>query len=474
MNKKKIFSILSIGVLTSLLILPQLTLGHDAFKSTASIERTLDLLPLLKEALEGKRADITPATYTLHSSATGSDYLFEISNVYLDASKNIIIKHAGYIRNLTAFNGLSYVDFDYEECGCDKNIEVLCGRYSEESNFIEMASIHIESSNVVIFETNFSVRNKNEKFIDQTLTKLSIKYNCTNGSEDNLETETAIWDGAFDFSNKMQNGMQEYPYLINTCAEMRALARVNNSGVDLKGVYFRLEQGLNFHDENVKYIPVGTKEHKFNGHFFGNSKVISVQETVKDTNYWGIFGSVGSSGELLNVSSAGTVYLDNCTYVGGIAGESQGTISLATSMMNFQGIGKDAASKCTYVGGIVGRMSKSTVTGSSSVTSMYFDSSSSILGGIAGYTELGCKIESVQFCSILSAADTSAFVGGIAGMLYENVSMSEVLKSCYVSSDDNLMFNYSITDGEVSTPVDVGEASNYYHGRLVGYAAKTD
>ena len=77
------------------------------------------------------------------------------------------------------------------------------------------------------------------------------------------------------------NGTEKTPYLIKTTNDLDALALSVNNGTNYEGVYFQLENSLDY--ENQNYTPIGTlyKENgktvnrPFKGFFNGNGQTIS-------------------------------------------------------------------------------------------------------------------------------------------------------------------------------------------------------
>lgn len=466
MNNKKALLALSFASLGLASLLLPLTQGHT-FNLKASNSKTVDVLSLLQTALEGKTADITPSQYTLYSETNGVSYVFEVSNVYLDGDKNLVIKRDGYVRNITAFNGLSNLAYTYD--GPLNSVDAILGSYDEETDMIIMDK-RIEKTRAVVGSTNFSLRNKDSAYEDQTITQLTLTYSCTNGDTNNVVTESKRWSADFDFYNTNQTGEELYPYCIYTCAGMRALARVNNSGVSLKGKYFQVEENLDFEKNGIEYIPIGNNSNSFDGTFFGNGCLFVLNETIQSTTSWGIFGIVGKFGAINDVSVTGELHINSCGDVGSIAGTSYGTLHNIVSVMEFSGIEEDSPASGSNIGGIVGRMYDGQIDLASSAVDITVDSNSGIIGGIVGYMDNNPTINNVSYYGDLTAPDEINFVGGLVGILYHNIYYEEVITNYLVSSDSNLHFNFSYTQSGVTTQVNTGVSENHFHGRHVGYS----
>ena len=53
---------------------------------------------------------------------------------FLNVSNELVIKRDGYIRNLTAFNGLSIISFEFD--GSSTGVEAVLGSYNKELHVI--------------------------------------------------------------------------------------------------------------------------------------------------------------------------------------------------------------------------------------------------------------------------------------------------------------------------------------------------
>lgn len=466
MNKKKLLFILSISALSLTAIFEPLV--HDySFNSKASISKTVNVLSLLKDALKDKKVNVTPVSYSLYSESDNATYTFEVSNAFINESNRLVIKRDGYIRNLTAFNGMSVLTFDFD--GSSTGVDAILGSYDKEEKMITMDSRKTEST-IVVDSTNFSLRNKDSNLEDQILTKLNVTYACTNGDNNNVSTESAIWSEDFDFYSTTQFGTEEDPYLIDTCAGMRALARVNNSGIDLTGQYFSLTHSLDFAGEGVDYVPVGTDLARFNGTFIGNSGLFTLDETIDNFSGWGLFGSIGENGTVKNISATGELRMNRVSYSGTIAGECRGKISTCVVVMTFKGLNDDTMTNCTYVGGLVGALYDGTIYNSTAAVTMKVNDSCGAIGGFLGYMQDGATMNTVDSACELTATDNALFIGGYIGTCQCTVPFDEVVTYYAKLNDSHLHYNFSDTVGGEQVLLDFGTTNNRYHGRYAGFS----
>ena len=224
------------------------------------------------------------------------------------------------------------------------------------------------------------------------------------------------------------NGTEKTPYLIKTTNDLDALALSVNNGTNYEGVYFQLENSLDY--ENQNYTPIGTlyKENgktvnrPFKGIFNGKGKTISnINFNDPDKSYVGVFGYVyGSEISQLNVS--------NCTftgkqYVGGIVGynnegdNNKGGIKSCSNT-------NVAVSGQNSVGGIAG-YSSANITECSHAGTSSVSGTLSKIGGIVGEN---CGTIEGCFCFATISGDEKANqLGGIAGTMGESANITDCI-----------------------------------------------
>jgi hypothetical protein len=156
---------------------------------------------------------------------------------------------------------------------------------------------------------------------------------------------------------------------------------------------------------------------------------ISGAVTGEESYVGGITGSAGADSEISNCTVSGTV--DGKSYVGGMAGQTQGIIkecSVSGTVTGFDfyvggmagyAAGQSEVSACSasgavsgrsYVGGMVGKTDNTTVTGCTSdctVTGIDF-----YIGGVAGYAGTGSEVSA---CSNTGDVSGRSSIGGVAG-----------------------------------------------------------
>lgn len=225
-----------------------------------------------------------------------------------------------------------------------------------------------------------------------------------------------LWNG---------NGTEDEPYIITSTEGLDKLASDVNSGNQYKNTYFELGADITYEPKNLtvdldnnsknesNFTPIGNSSADFWGKFDGKGHTVSGIVVESNSDYVGLFGYVGSSVSIKNLTLANSSikgnnnvggivgyvayssdtdpFVENChvsanvlvkggTYVGGIAGYNSEKIIGCTSDANVSGNG--------YVGGIVGGnggLVKNSLYLGKSVTA----TENSRVGAIAGYVSYG-------------------------------------------------------------------------------------
>ena len=155
--------------------------------------------------------------------------------------------------------------------------------------------------------------------------------------------------------------------------------------------------GENIGGQSVSWTPIGTSSQQYRGTFDGNGKTISgLYINDSSANDQGLFGYVGSSGKVQNLSVSGTV--SGSDHVGGVVGSNSGTVENCYNT--------DSVSDGTTSGGVVGQ-------NSGSVTNCYFLQTTEVndkLQGIGGGSGTGTATEK----------DDTAFHSGEVAYLLQN------------------------------------------------------
>jgi len=155
---------------------------------------------------------------------------------------------------------------------------------------------------------------------------------------------------------------------------------------------------------------------------------ISATTTASNDSGWGLFGAVGPTGVITNVTLSGSITHDpasaNTEYVGAIAGYSQGSVYDSQTAVTI------SAPQATGVGGIVGSIENTS-------------------------SDPAANSTKIMYCSATGTLNGWARVGGIVGAVY-----------CRAGGDGNVgVDNNSYIGGGIT----INSGSNAYSGGVVGY-----
>ena len=253
-----------------------------------------------------------------------------------------------------------------------------------------------------------------------------------------------------DYDNEGRDGFTEAgAYLIDSIADLQLLRDRVNAGEEPSNRYYKLDTDLNL-TELTSWIPIGTSDNPFKGHFNGNNHTLHVNITLRGNDRrGGIFWVVDSEGyaiKNLNVDE----YITG-SYVGGIAVDLLGG---TIENCSFTGTVDGYYPNYDYhavggAGGIVyhisgGSIKNCVVSGTINGHQADFDDNDeSYAGGIAAFMDGG----TIEDCTILTGsivaayhgsgytshtgASHPAYAGGIVG--YANIDLEEVITNCTFS-----------------------------------------
>lgn len=199
---------------------------------------------------------------------------------------------------------------------------------------------------------------------------------------------------------------------------LKVAADVVNSGdTDINII---LDNDIDLSD--IDWTPIGTESRPYTGTFDGNNKTIrGLEINQSGTDYVGLIGCLGSGGKVQNVTLT-EVNVTGGTYVGGIAGQTDGTVENCS--VNGTVTGQN------QTGGIVGQ-NFSTISGCSAEGTVTGNIN---VGGISGLcvpnydTGTGSLIGStIEGCHSTAAVSGISSVGGVLG----NLGNNSFLMACY-------------------------------------------
>ena len=182
-----------------------------------------------------------------------------------------------------------------------------------------------------------------------------------------------------------------------------------------------------------EWTPIGTESQPYTGTFDGNGKTITgLKIDQSGTDNVGLIGRLGSGGKVQDVTLT-EVNVTGGTYVGGIAGQTDGTVENCS--VNGTVTGQN------QTGGIVGR-NFSTISGCSAEGTVTGNTN---VGGISGLcvpnydTGTGSLIGStIEGCHSTAAVSGISSVGGVVGNLGNGCS----LMACYSTGNVTATITY--------------------------------
>ena len=202
------------------------------------------------------------------------------------------------------------------------------------------------------------------------------------------------------------SGIEADPYQIATVSDWNDLMKTSSHWTK----YFIMTADVNL--LGVALTPVGTSGTNFTGVFDGNEHIIYNADMNKPTtDYVGLFGRVGTAGQIHNLGIEG-INIKGRSYVGGLAGGNYGNITDCFAAGAVSG-------SSTYVGGLVGRNS-GTISGCYTV--IIVTGSNNYVGGLAGN-----NTGTIQLCYAAGSVKGSGNVGGLTGIDSGDIT------SCYAT-----------------------------------------
>ena len=147
------------------------------------------------------------------------------------------------------------------------------------------------------------------------------------------------------FDNNGGTGQVGDPYQIATKDQLKSFRDyINSDSGHGDGQYFKLTDNIDLGGEQNPWTPIGGSD-KFQGTFDGGEHTISGLYINNGDQNQGLFGFIGDSGTVKNLTVEGSV--TGGLYVGGIAGNSSGTLENCHNR-------SDSIIGGEYVGGVVG------------------------------------------------------------------------------------------------------------------------
>lgn len=234
-----------------------------------------------------------------------------------------------------------------------------------------------------------------------------------------LEIQTS-WDGE-SYTEPAKNG--QGVYLISSPDELMWFdknAKMTDSAKLLADITINEDvSGSDATSQKYKWTPIGTDGSKYTGTFDGNGHTISglyINSTAANT---GMFGRIGSSAVVKNLTLADSVIRSTKNYTGAITGY----IDDAASVTNCHTKNSVQVSAAVYTGGITGYQDDtSTLTRCSNAAEV---TGANNVGGISGYN-WSKSSASLTDSYNRGSVSGSNLVGGICAQIYIGGTVSDV------------------------------------------------
>lgn len=249
--------------------------------------------------------------------------------------------------------------------------------------------------------------------------EFSVYYSDLTLDEAYLKIQTS-WDGS-TLSEPAKDGSGAY--LIYTADELMwfdSKAALSSSAKLMADI--RINDSVDAAPGSTvyKWSPVGTASSKaYTGTFDGSGHTISgLYVNNGSTSNTGMFGYVGKTGQIKDLTIADSIFISTANYAGAIAGDLAGKMEGCHAAANVKVTGK------SYVGGIVGELDTGgSVSGCSNEASV--TATSSYAGGIAGriYSASGSALTDSYNKGDVTC---TSYAGGITGVIYNGGTAQSV------------------------------------------------
>ncbi len=255
------------------------------------------------------------------------------------------------------------------------------------------------------------------------------------------------------------SGTEADPYQVWTPADLDNVRNYLNS-------YFIQMANINL-SEYSNWVPIGTSSAPFTGQYDGNEKIISnlkINSNASSQTFVGLFGYIKSAtaiiqrltitnaqivvvcpsssvgiivgrhetGNILNCKVNGDIDVtgsSNWNYIGGIAGQSDGSIKKSKATVNIHNSGTaTGAYACGGISGFDGVIEECSASGFISIAA----SSTVIVGGLVGYfLSANSKAKNCYSFVNCTADRTGQYFGKCGGFIGQSQNPSITLENCY-------------------------------------------
>lgn len=252
------------------------------------------------------------------------------------------------------------------------------------------------------------------------------------------------------------SGTADDPYVITGSEDLWQFAEIVKVSSD-RNECAKVADGVTQIDTTVrgevtdlKWNPIGDSSGSYKGVFDGNGAEITIHADRSINNNAGLFGILGSGGEIRNVTTAGSS--KGWDSVGGICGQACSDAKIANCNNK-----ADITAQGGQAGGLVGYASSAQIESDTSISNTGAVTGKANVGGLVGQASGGMKV--IAHEGILNSGAITAKSSGYVGGLIGNADLASI------QADADI-----INTGKISS---MGSNTSMGAGGLIGYGNDT-
>ena len=295
--------------------------------------------------------------------------------------------------------------------------------------------------------------------------------------------ENGLYYNGKYYTTYQPDGTTDNPYYIISTTDLTDLAASVASGQTYEGKNILLMNDLTFipvAEGESNYTPIGNSANKFKGLFNGKAHTISGIVVNTSEQYVGVFGYIGTSGEVKNLTLTSS-HITGGWQTGGIAGQNDGTVENChvAEDVTLQ-LYHENNSLNQILGGIAG-WNSGTIAGCTNMADLDVVGYREI-GGIAGYSNR--NIMDCLFFGNITVSECKEQVGAIVGSqhastgelltnnFYTDLTIRGIGKEDAILGEDVEGALYAQAYSESELPVEIGNVVRDYgnDGDITMYA----
>lgn len=471
MNKAKFLTVTGL-MATSVVAVGAVAMnGKLSFVRASGTPKTIDLVPAIV-ASNKLSAEPNTSPKPFDVTVNGTSYRIEALLCSINEGK-VVIERNGYIRNISAINGLETVSastpVSFVECA-----------YDDGENTVSSVASSNNTKSYLINQsgTNFVVKTNGAQ---TTLTSLTATYTCSNTDSGLKETEDALFTNEWAYASQ-GSGTEDDPYIFDNELAFVMFAKDVNSGNAYAETYYKLNASLDFTKPTApEFIPVGTIEEDgeyrpFSGYFDGgydesdiNPITIKLGSTFK--SFGGVFGYIEDA-IIENVCvDANITYGPASTVIGGLVGHTfYGEIKNCVVNGKIEPV-DDNDSSVMQLGGLVGYLEAGTEISDCTVNASITISAGQFCGGLIGQVmDPACYISNCLYDgNFYTYEEKTENIGGLFGKI-ESEYPADYIVDCSISDDAAMFGSFNVLYEEQ----EIGNILTNYCGVIVGGAENYD